>query len=99
VDELYNADFNGSLALTPSQVPQTFPKNDAAPGVSGVVNSLLVLTNNEALIAGDFLSYNGYNYPDTTPVNSIALIDAPAPLTRPSSPTTPASTAPSTPSP
>jgi uncharacterized delta-60 repeat protein len=75
VDELYNADFNGNLALPASQVPTTLPKDDANPGVSGVVNSVLVLTNNEALIAGDFESYNGYTYPDTTPVNSIALVD------------------------
>ncbi len=76
VDELYNADFNRSLALAPNQVPQTLPQNDANPGVSGVVYGVLVLTNGETLIAGNFLSYNGYTYPDSTPVNSIALIDA-----------------------
>lgn len=75
VDELYNADFNRDLALTASQVPQTIPQNDGNPGVSGVVNSLLVLPNNKTLIAGDFLSYNGSTYPDAKSVNCIALID------------------------
>jgi uncharacterized delta-60 repeat protein len=75
VDELYNADFNRSLALAPNVVPQTIPQNDPNPGVSGVVNSLLVLPNNETLIAGDFVSYNGSTYPDAKPVNCIALIN------------------------
>ena len=77
VDELYNADFNTDLALPPGLVPQTIPQNDTFPGVSGVVNSLLVLTNNKTLIAGDFASYNGSSYPDpdAKPVNCIALID------------------------
>ena len=77
VDELYNADFNRSLALAPNVVPITTPQNDPNPGVgvSGVVNSLLVLNNNETLIAGDFVSYNGSTYPDATPVNSMALIN------------------------
>ena len=75
VDELYNADFNRDLALPPGQVPQTLPQSDPNPGVSGVVNSLVVLTNDETLIAGDFVSYNGYTYPDAKPVNGIALID------------------------
>ena len=52
VDELYNADFNRDLALAVQ--PQTTPPKDATPGVSGVVNSVLVLTNNEALIGGYF---------------------------------------------
>ena len=73
VDELYNADFNRDLALAVQ--PPTTPAKDAAPGVSGVVNSVLVLTNNEALIGGYFLSYNGYNYPDAKSVDSIALVD------------------------
>ena len=75
VDELYNADFNRDLALPASQVPQTIPQNDGNPGVAGVVNSVLVLPNNETLIAGDFLSYNGSTYPDAKPVNCIALIN------------------------
>ncbi|MGB8370585.1 MAG: Calx-beta domain-containing protein [Limisphaerales bacterium] len=75
VDELYNADFNRSLALMPTQVPQTIPQNDPNPGVAGVVNSLVVLPNDETLIAGDFVSYNGSTYPDATPVNRIALVD------------------------
>jgi uncharacterized delta-60 repeat protein len=73
VDELYNADFPGNMALAVR--PQTVPPDDAAPGVSGVVNSVLVLSNNEALIAGSFASYNGQKYPDATPVNGIALVD------------------------
>jgi len=75
VDELYNADFNRDLALPPALVPQTIPQNDGNPGVSGYVWSLLMLPNNETLIAGDFVSYNGSTYPDAKPVNCIALID------------------------
>lgn len=75
VDEFYNADFNRDLAVPPALVPQTIPQNDPNPGVSGVVNSLLVLPNNETLIAGDFVSYNGSTYPDAKPVNCIALIN------------------------
>ena len=75
-DEFYNADFNRDLAVPPALVPQTIPQNDPNPGVSGYVRSLLVLPNNETLIAGDFLSYNGFNYPDAKPVNCIALINA-----------------------
>ncbi len=76
VDELYNADFNRSLALTPALVPVTMPQNDPNPGVGiyGLVNSLLVLPNNETLIAGDFSSYNGSTYNNTHPINNIALI-------------------------
>jgi len=60
VDELYNADFNGDLALPPAQIPQTWPVNNLNnPGVSGQVYGLVVLTNDETLIAGDFSSYNG----------------------------------------
>jgi uncharacterized delta-60 repeat protein len=75
VDEFYNADFNSDLAVPPNVVPQTIPQNDPNPGVSGVVKSLLVLADNKTLIAGDFLSYNGFNYPDAKPVNCIALIN------------------------
>jgi uncharacterized delta-60 repeat protein len=76
VDELYNADFNGSLALAPNVAPVTTPQNDPNPGVSGVVNSLAVLPNNETIIAGDFASYNG-NVLELTgnPIHNIALID------------------------
>jgi uncharacterized delta-60 repeat protein len=76
VDELYNADFNGDLALAPDVVPVTKPQNDSNPGVSGVVNSLVVLPNNETLIAGDFASYNGNVLEFTgNPIYNIALID------------------------
>ena len=78
VDELYNADFNDFMAL-PSQ-PATIPSLDANPGVgslqSGFVKSLVVLTNNETLIAGDFVSYNGFfYYNNNDPLNNIALVD------------------------
>ncbi len=60
VDEIYNADFNGDLALPPTQVPQTWPVNNLQnPGVAGQVYGLAVLTNNETIIAGNFSSYNG----------------------------------------
>src|ERR1035437_5772882 len=59
VDELYNADFNGDLALPPAQVPQTWPGNNLDnPGVSGEIYSLVVLTNDETMVVGDYLSYN-----------------------------------------
>ncbi|HXB58007.1 MAG TPA: hypothetical protein VNU95_00475, partial [Candidatus Acidoferrales bacterium] len=78
VDELYNADFNDLMAL-PSQ-PATIPSLDANPGVgslqSGYVKSLVVLTNDETLIAGDFVSYNGFfYYNNNDPLNNIALVD------------------------
>lgn len=76
VDELYNADFNNLLALPPDEVPQTIPQRDPNPGVSGVVYSVAMLTNNEALIAGDFVSYNGFTlYQNNSPINNIALIN------------------------
>ena len=76
VDELYNADFNTLLALPPPMVPSTTPERDSTPGVSGIVSSVAVLTNNETLIAGDFVSYNGFLfYNNGYPINSIALID------------------------
>ena len=60
VDEFYNADFNGGLALPPQQVPQTWPGNNLNnPGVSGQVYGLAVLPTDETIIAGNFSSYNG----------------------------------------
>ena len=73
VDEFYNADFNGSLALAPNIVPITAPPNNPNPGVAGLVNSVLVLTNDETLIAGDFASYNGSTYNNSHPINGIVL--------------------------
>ena len=79
VDEMYNADFNRSLAVPFSQIPKTQPDKNNYPGVAGLVNSLLVLTNNEMFIAGDFNSYNGHGYTNAnqieTSINDIALID------------------------
>jgi uncharacterized delta-60 repeat protein len=76
VDELYNADFNGDLALPPSVVPQTYPANNLEnPGVSGEVYSLAVLTNDETIIAGDFLSYNGIGQNDIALVNTNGALD------------------------
>ena len=68
VDELYNPDFGDRLALPPAIV-FGLPSGNGMPGVSGLVNSLLVLPNNETLIAGDFPTYNGNS------INSIALVD------------------------
>jgi len=75
VDELYNADFNSFMALKPTQVPSTTPSRDATPGVSGVVYSLAMLTNNEALLAGDFVSYNGFLLNNGNAINNILLVD------------------------
>ena len=68
VDELYNPDFGDRLALPP-EIVFGLPSGNGLPGVSGLVNSLLVLPNNETLIAGEFPSYNGNS------INSIALVD------------------------
>ena len=78
VDEIYNANFNEGLALIPTNVPVTIPPNDPNPGVGvgGFVNSLVVLSNNETLIAGDFASYNGATLNNGHPINNIALINS-----------------------
>ncbi|MGC9943972.1 MAG: Calx-beta domain-containing protein, partial [Verrucomicrobiota bacterium] len=71
VDEFYNADFNDQMALYASQVPVTSPPDNANPGVgiSGEVYSMLMLTNDEALVGGDFNSYNG------TALSRMALVN------------------------
>lgn len=74
VDQLYNADFNSSLALLASRVPVTTPADNSNPGVGGPLNpgqvyGLALLTNNEALIVGDFPTYNGVGR------NCVALVD------------------------
>jgi uncharacterized delta-60 repeat protein len=71
VDEFYNADFNSQLALYAGQIPPTTPPNNENPGVGlfGEVYSMAILTNNEALIGGDFQSYNG------TAQNCVALVN------------------------
>jgi uncharacterized delta-60 repeat protein len=77
VDELYNADFNGDLALPPTEIPQTSPGNNLSdPGVSGQVYSLAVLTNDESIIAGDFLSYNGVEQNDIALLTTNGSMDA-----------------------
>ncbi|HTR40225.1 MAG TPA: Calx-beta domain-containing protein, partial [Pseudomonadales bacterium] len=75
VDELYNADFNNLMALPPTEVPSTIPSRDATPGVSGVVYSLAMLTNNEAMLAGNFVSYNGFLLNNGNPINNLVLVD------------------------
>lgn len=74
VDEFYNADFNRDLALFPNRVPATVPANNSNPGVGspaypGQVYAISVLTNDEALIGGDFPTYNG------TSRNGVALVN------------------------
>jgi uncharacterized delta-60 repeat protein len=59
VDELYNADWNGDLAL-PDTIPfpiTTIPDNPV-PGTDGEVYDLAILPNNETVIVGAFASYN-----------------------------------------
>lgn len=75
VDEFYNADFNKWMALPNGLKPITQPQDDENPGVSGIVNSLVVLTNDETLAAGEFVSYNGLSFPNGDPINNIVLID------------------------
>ena len=75
VDELYNADFNGGLALPPP-VPQTWPGNNLNfPGVSGQVYGLAVLPNDETIIAGNFASYNGYGRHNLALLNKDGSMD------------------------
>jgi uncharacterized delta-60 repeat protein len=74
VDELYDVDNNHKLALPPNIVQSTLPNDDFFPGVAGLVNSLLVLPDNETLIAGDFPSFNSSTFNNSHPINSIALI-------------------------
>jgi uncharacterized delta-60 repeat protein len=73
VDETYNADFNTELALLPSRIPSTTPGDNSNPGVgsplfAGQVYAVADWTNDEALIGGDFSTYNG------TSMNGVALI-------------------------
>jgi len=77
VDELYNADLNGDLAILPTQVPSTDPGDDQFPGVGspsdpGQVYAIAVLANNESLVGGDFPNYNGGN---GSSQNNIILIN------------------------
>lgn len=63
VDEFYNADFNSHLAVLPPPPPTT-PGDNSNPGVGsplypGQVYGIAVLPNDEALIGGDFSTYNG----------------------------------------
>ena len=65
VDEFYNPDF--SLDLVPPQSVE--PLNQPGTDLSGQVNAVAVLTNNESIIAGGFATYNG------TTRNGIAMVD------------------------
>ncbi|HXI72013.1 MAG TPA: Calx-beta domain-containing protein [Verrucomicrobiae bacterium] len=69
VDELYNADFNTSLALPPNKIPDTSTQNNPNPGTSGQVNGVAVMSTDQAIVVGDFPSYNG------VPLNRIAMVD------------------------
>ncbi len=74
VDELYNPDLNTELALLPSEVPATTPGDNPAPGVgsplyAGQVYAIAEQTNDEALIGGDFPSY------DNTARSGVALVN------------------------
>jgi uncharacterized delta-60 repeat protein len=75
VDEFYNADFNDFLALPHALEPQTTPTRDSTPGVSGVVYSLAMLPRDEALLVGDFLSYNGFLSNNGNQINNILVVD------------------------
>ncbi len=65
VDEWYNPDF--SLDLVPPQSVEPLAQPGTDP--SGQVNAVVVLTNNESVIAGAFSTYNG------TTVNGITMVD------------------------
>lgn len=77
VDENYNADFNGELAVPPAQIPVTEPANDPNPGVGlfGEVYAVALYTNNEALIGGDFSSYNGAQQGSIALINTNGQLD------------------------
>lgn len=81
VDELYNPDFIADLALLPSSKPAAF-ENDPqeTPGVGspanpGQVYAICVLSNNEALIGGNFSSYDGAGLSGVALVNTNGLLD------------------------
>ena len=82
VDEFYNADFNTEMATYSSKVPVTQPTDDANPGVGlyGQVYSMVLLTNNEAVIAGDFPSYNGIAQPSLALINTNGQLDTSSPF-------------------
>jgi uncharacterized delta-60 repeat protein len=75
VDEVYNADFNRDLALPTVNVPITVPQNDQNPGPSGQVNGIALLPNDEAVVVGDFPSYNGFLRECVTLVATNGLLD------------------------
>ncbi len=81
VDELFNPDFIGDLALLPSSKPQSFQNAPQAtpgvgsPGSPGQVYSIGVLTNDEALIGGDFSSYNGATLGGLALISTQGLLD------------------------
>lgn len=75
VDEFYDADFNNLMALPQGLEPQTTPQKDAFPGVAGIVYSVAVLTNGEALVGGDFASFNGLTFADGNPTAGLVLVD------------------------
>jgi uncharacterized delta-60 repeat protein len=60
VDEFHNADFNSHLAIYANNIPITSPPDEPNPGVGlyGEVYAMTILTNGEALLGGDFSSYN-----------------------------------------
>ncbi len=77
VDEFYNADFNSQMALYAGQIPLTTPPNNENPGVGlfGEVYGMAILPNNEALIGGDFQSYNGIAQNSVAVVNTNGQLD------------------------
>ena len=74
VDELYNDDFFSGLALPPQLKQQIWPGSDLNfPGVSGEVYGLVVLPNDETIIAGNF-AFNNDGWL-VVPQNNLALLN------------------------
>src|ERR1035437_6342848 len=60
-----------------SRNPQTWPGNNLNnPGVSGEIYSLVVLTNDETMVVGNYLSYNGVAQNNLTLINKDGSLDA-----------------------
>ena len=81
VDELYNPDFISDLALLPNSKPTVFkidPQQTpgvGSPGSPGQVYGIAALANNEAILGGNFSSYDGAALSGVALINTNGLLD------------------------
>ena len=74
VDETYNPDFGLDLVEPVGPVGGT-PLNQPGTDQNGQVNAVVVLPNNESIIAGAFSAYNGTSRNGIAMVNTAGLLD------------------------